>query len=221
MAPVLHVVPAELAKELNRYAQQGHLITTYFSGVVDENDHVWLGGYPSALRELLGIRVEEFGPLLADHSVRLDDGTTGALWTDRDHRHGRRHTGPGPLRDRRPGRPPRHHPPYNRRRFGLVRLHATRRRRPDLAAAPLLELAGVHSELPEALRGRVELVVRRGEGGRFIFLFNRTDEPVPVPAAGGQLLVRTGDAHGTDGAVVLGPREVAVLRQPVGREPAG
>ncbi|KKD02144.1 beta-galactosidase, partial [Streptomyces sp. WM6386] len=58
IAPVLHVVPAELAKELTRYTEQGgHLVTTYFSGIVDQNDHIWLGGYPGALRELLGIRV--------------------------------------------------------------------------------------------------------------------------------------------------------------------
>ncbi|MCZ9344617.1 beta-galactosidase, partial [Streptomyces sp. TRM76130] len=78
IAPVLHLVPADLAKALTRYAERGgHLVTTYFSGVVDENDHVWLGGYPGALRELLGIRIEEFGPLLDGDTVELDDATTG------------------------------------------------------------------------------------------------------------------------------------------------
>ena len=42
----------------------GHVLVTYFSGIVDEHDHVWLGGYPGALRDLLGVRVEEFAPLL-------------------------------------------------------------------------------------------------------------------------------------------------------------
>lgn len=84
IAPVLHMVPADLGKALTHYAEQGgHLVTTYFSGVVDENDHVWLGGYPGALRDLLGLRIEEFGPLLDGESVELDDGTTGTLWTDR------------------------------------------------------------------------------------------------------------------------------------------
>ncbi len=84
IAPVLHVVPADLAKTLTRYTEQGgHLITTYFSGIVDEHDHVWLGGYPGALRDLLGIRVEEFAPLLDGDAVELDDATTGTLWTDR------------------------------------------------------------------------------------------------------------------------------------------
>ncbi len=86
ITPVLHMIPAALAKELTRYVEQGgHLVSTYFSGVVDENDHIWLGGYPGALRDLLGIRIEEFGPLLDGDTVELDlDGTaTGSLWTDR------------------------------------------------------------------------------------------------------------------------------------------
>ncbi|MEK8226941.1 beta-galactosidase trimerization domain-containing protein [Oerskovia sp. M15] len=45
--PVLHVVPGELAERLQAYvADGGHLVATYFSGIVDENDHIHLGGYP-------------------------------------------------------------------------------------------------------------------------------------------------------------------------------
>ena len=42
---------------------------TYFSGIVDEHDHIRLGGYPGAFRELLGIRVEEFTPLREGEQV--------------------------------------------------------------------------------------------------------------------------------------------------------
>ncbi|GAA3246472.1 hypothetical protein GCM10020256_74180 [Streptomyces thermocoprophilus] len=45
----------------------------------------------------------------------------------------------------------------------------------------LLEPAGVGSELPAVARGAVEPVVRRGPGGRFVFLVNRTEQAVPVP----------------------------------------
>nr|BFE72605.1 hypothetical protein GCM10020092_059060 [Actinoplanes digitatis] len=84
VAPVLHVVPAALADRLRAYAHGGgHLVTTYFSGIVDEHDHVWLDGYPGPLRELLGIRVEEFAPLPDDERAELDNGLTGTLWTDR------------------------------------------------------------------------------------------------------------------------------------------
>jgi ABC-type sugar transport system permease subunit len=60
-----------------------YLSVTYFSGTVDENDHIIPGGYPGGLRDVLGVRVEEFGPLLDDDSVTLDSGTVGTLWTER------------------------------------------------------------------------------------------------------------------------------------------
>ncbi|MYS78082.1 beta-galactosidase, partial [Streptomyces sp. SID5926] len=67
------------------------------------------------------------------------------------------------------------------------------------------------SELPASVRGRVEATVRRGAGGRFLFLVNRTDEAVTVPGLTGDVLV--GDT-GDEGAVVLAGRGVAVLRTP-------
>ncbi|MEV4015136.1 beta-galactosidase trimerization domain-containing protein [Nonomuraea angiospora] len=41
---------------------------------------VRLGGYPGALRDLLGVRVEEFRPLT--RPVALSDGTAGAFWSE-------------------------------------------------------------------------------------------------------------------------------------------
>lgn len=63
-------------------ARGGAVIVTYFSGLVDENDHVRLGGYPGAFRDLLGIRMEEFAPLLPDDRVPLSDGTTATGWSE-------------------------------------------------------------------------------------------------------------------------------------------
>jgi beta-galactosidase len=40
----------------------GNLVATYLSGVADERGRVRLGGYPGALRDVLGVRVEEFTP---------------------------------------------------------------------------------------------------------------------------------------------------------------
>ena len=61
------------------------VLVSYFSGIVDERDHVRLGGYPGAFRELLGIRTEEFHPLLEDYQVALSDGTTGRVWSEHVH----------------------------------------------------------------------------------------------------------------------------------------
>ena len=73
IAPMLHVMPDDLRARLTSYTDAGgHLVTTYFSGIVDQNDRVWLGGYPGALRELLGVMVEEFVPLLPGERVAVD-----------------------------------------------------------------------------------------------------------------------------------------------------
>ncbi len=47
------------------------MVIGYFSGIVDVDDHVRLGGYPGAFTDLLGLRVEEFSPLLDGERVEL------------------------------------------------------------------------------------------------------------------------------------------------------
>ncbi|MBO1337218.1 beta-galactosidase [Streptomyces sp. VRA16 Mangrove soil] len=213
VAPVLHVVPQPLAKELTRYVEGGgHLVTTYFSAIVDENDHIHLGGYPGALRELLGIRIEEFGPLLDGVTVGLDNATTGSLWTDRISVDGpdvevvaRYRTGAYASR-----------PAVTRRTAGQgsAAYVSTRLGADGLAALlpALLERAGVSSELPEQARGSVEHVVRRDADHRYVFLVNRSEESVTLPGVTGDVLV--GPAA-TDAGIVLPPREVAVVRTPL------
>ncbi|SCF83219.1 beta-galactosidase [Streptomyces sp. Ncost-T10-10d] len=211
IAPVLHVVPQPFGKALTRYVEGGgHLVTTYFSGVVDENDHIWLGGYPGALRELLGIRIEEFGPLLDGATVDLDNETTGSLWTDRI-------TVTGPdvevLARYRSGTYASR-PAITRctTGHGSAAYVSTRLGAEGLAALlpDLLAPAGVTSELPDEARGAVELTVRRDADSRYLFLVNRSDVPVPLPGVTGELLV----GPATEGGLVLPPRDVAVLRQP-------
>ena len=64
------VVPAVVllsdthAQRLARAAQAGaHVLVTYFSGIADRNNQVVTGGYPGVLRDVLGVRSEEFFPL--------------------------------------------------------------------------------------------------------------------------------------------------------------
>ncbi|BCW20353.1 beta-galactosidase [Arthrobacter sp. NtRootA9] len=61
------------------------VLVSYFSGIVDMQDHVRLGGYPDAFRDLLGVRVEEFHPLLAGSQLKLDDGTVSTIWSEHVH----------------------------------------------------------------------------------------------------------------------------------------
>lgn len=64
LAPSLYLVSDAGAASLRRYVEGGGtLLVQYFSGVVDERHQVRTGGYPGALREVLGIRGEEHRPL--------------------------------------------------------------------------------------------------------------------------------------------------------------
>ena len=63
VAPLLHMLRPGVAANLTQFVERGGiLLTTFFSGIVDENDHVGLGGYPRELRKLLGIHIEEIDP---------------------------------------------------------------------------------------------------------------------------------------------------------------
>jgi beta-galactosidase len=61
----------------------GHLLMSFFSGIVDENDRVRLGGYPAPFREMLGLTIPEFRPLAADRPAEvLGRQATASVWTD-------------------------------------------------------------------------------------------------------------------------------------------
>ncbi|MCL2728819.1 MAG: beta-galactosidase [Actinomycetia bacterium] len=77
VAPMLYLVSDEDAGALAAAAEAGAtVLVTYFSGIVDPLDRVRLGGYPGAFRDLLGVRVEEFAPLLDAETVEIK-GVTG------------------------------------------------------------------------------------------------------------------------------------------------
>ncbi len=87
--PAHHLMADAQAAALRSYVEGGgHLVATYLSGVADEHARVRTGGYPGALRDLLGVRVEEFHPLAAP--ITLADGGTGELWSETVHAAGAR-----------------------------------------------------------------------------------------------------------------------------------
>ncbi|WEG13678.1 beta-galactosidase [Pullulanibacillus sp. KACC 23026] len=79
VAPVLYMVKQGYAKKLEDFvAGGGTFVTTFFSGLVNENDLVTLGGYPGELRQLLGIWAEEIDALHPDqkNSIVVSDEST-------------------------------------------------------------------------------------------------------------------------------------------------
>ena len=67
VAPILYMVKEDIARIIEKFVYDGGtFITTFFSGIVDENDLVILGGYPGAFRKVLGLWVEETDALYPD-----------------------------------------------------------------------------------------------------------------------------------------------------------
>src|SRR3954469_297701 len=84
VVPTLYTVDDAAAARVAAYVEAGgHALVTYFSGIVDKDNHIRLGGYPGAFRELLGVRMEEFCPLPEGGTVRLSDASVGSVWSER------------------------------------------------------------------------------------------------------------------------------------------
>jgi beta-galactosidase len=93
IAPTLYLVNDRAITNLKRYVENGGaLIISFFSGIVDENEHIRLGGYPAPFCDLLGLRVEEFAPYAETQSNTFTtaDGRqfACALWSDIIRLHG-------------------------------------------------------------------------------------------------------------------------------------
>jgi beta-galactosidase len=206
LVPTLYLVRDADVEALHRYVEAGGTAAvTYFSGIVDANDHIRLGGYPGAFRELLGVRTEEFFPLREGEQVHLDDGSSADVWTEWLHADGAQVLASytdGPL----PGVPA-----LTRREVGdgAAWYVGTRLDGPatDRLVARLLAEAGVRppAEAPSGVE-----VVRRRDGDRtWLFAINHTDTEVRLPAHGVELLTGGHCA----GELSLPAGEVAVVRE--------
>lgn len=77
IAPMLYMVREGFAERAEAFvAAGGHLVTTYWSGVVNETDLCHLGGFPGPLRKLVGIWAEEID-CLDDGERNLIQGLAG------------------------------------------------------------------------------------------------------------------------------------------------
>ncbi|RKS92942.1 beta-galactosidase [Microbacterium sp. AG790] len=184
IAPMLHVMPDALRARLEDVVRSGrHLVTTYFSGIVDEHDRVWLGGYPGALRDVLGVTVEEFVPLLPEESALLASGARAAHWSERISRVG----ADVEVLDTYAAGELAGMPAVTHRRVGTGSATYVSADLGREGARALLErLAGEIDALaadPLAAGGRLEVIVRGDEATRHVFLVNRTDEEVVIDAA--------------------------------------
>lgn len=64
VAPMLYMLRPGVAERLEAFvAEGGTLVATYWSGIVNESDLCFLGGFPGPLRKVLGVWAEEIDPL--------------------------------------------------------------------------------------------------------------------------------------------------------------
>lgn len=205
LVPALYLVSdADAANLASWVTSGGTALVGPYTGVVDEHDHVRLGGY-GVWRELLGVRVEEFFPLAAGEQVALSDGTAGRIWTELATADGAEVLvtyADGPLAGG---------PALTRRRAGDGTAYGLTTHLADPALRALLaRIAAEAGVLPAApVPPGVEAVRRRHPDGReYLFLANDTSAEVTV-AADGEVL--TGGQATVDG-VRVPPGGLAVLR---------
>lgn len=60
IAPTMYMTKNDFDRKIAKFVENGGtFVTTFFSGIADENDLIITGGYPAKLRDILGIWVEE------------------------------------------------------------------------------------------------------------------------------------------------------------------
>jgi beta-galactosidase len=219
VVPTLYTVTDADADRVAAAARAGStVLVTYFSGIVDENDHIRLGGYPGAFRELLGVRSEELYALQDGERLTLDDGTTADLWSEKIHLAGAevvRSFADGALTGG---------PAVTRHATGAGAAWYAATRLDDDAAArltdALLAESGVRPVVDGAPAG-VEVVRRHADVGAdegpltgdpeatFLFVLNHTAADVVVPGRGVDLL--SGDR--AEGEIHVPAHGVAVVQE--------
>lgn len=184
VAPVLYMIKAGMKEALESFVSRGGiLITTYMSGIVDQSDNVYLGGYPGPLRKLAGVWVEEIDALSPAQSneVVFTDGTKSrcGLVCDLMHLEGAECIaayGEDFYANR---------PALTKNRFGSGSVYYIGTFLEDNGLAKLLTLAlsgsGVAPVIPDVTE--LEVTCRTTEDCSYYFIINFQDRPLPVPAS--------------------------------------
>jgi beta-galactosidase len=82
IVPTTYLVTPALAARLRDAARDGaHLVVSYLSGMVDETARVLTGGYPGALRDLIGAWAEELCPLREGERIAVDHQRGAQPWS--------------------------------------------------------------------------------------------------------------------------------------------
>lgn len=196
VAPSLYLLGPNAAGNLRTYVRNGgHLVVSYFSGIVDEHDTVYAGALPGALRDVLGIAIHEFLPLAEGESVTLSDARTGSVWADDIHE------STATVLARYVDGPAAGGPAITRNDYGdgAAWYLSTRLDGPDLETLVVNALATAGLVPAVEAPAGLELVSRSSADEDFLFLINHADTDAHYPVSGTELI--TGDA--ISGSIVV------------------
>jgi beta-galactosidase len=210
--PNLYLVGEHVPDRFEQFVSSGGtLVMGFFSGIVDEREQVWPGGYPAPFRRLLGIRIDEFGPLADGQELAVAPGDGERwrcdLWADPIELEG------AEVIATYAGGPHTGQPALTRNQLGQggayylgTRLH------PEAMAAfmeRVLDEQGLRPPL-ETPPG-VEVVRRSAGAESFVFVLNHGEDAVEVRLDGQFSDLLTGTQ--TSGILSLEPFGLAVLHE--------
>ncbi len=206
IVPMQYLMTGEGTRNLQDFAESGGtVVITYFSGIVNEDDHVYLGGYPGAFLDLTGVRVEEFFPLRADSEVQLSRFGVGSRFSELG-----RAVDAEVLAEYTTG-PTSGSPAVTRNRVGSGSAYYVGTSLSEAGVRELLTDIATESALApvHATTGDIE-VVQRSDGARnWVFAINHSDADAGVQVDGLDLL--TGEP--TRGHLTVAAGGVAVVRE--------
>ena len=220
--PSLYILDEETTRRVRDYvAKGGKLFVTYYTGISDEKDHIWLGGYPGSIRDVVGVRIEEFAPMGSDAEGTLDhleltNGTVAHDFAD---------VITSTADTARVLETYKSEPwigmngvpaiTVNEYGDGKAAYVGCRLGREGLAKSlpELLEAMGIETS-DNSANGDLLRVERTNEAGdvTFHFLFNRTHQPITT-AADGEVIVASLAHTDDNGSVTIDPNGVAIVKR--------
>lgn len=184
IVPNLYQVRAAEAENLSRYVEQGGtLLMSFFSGITDENEHIWLGGYPAPFRKMLGLVVEEFIPLMPGQEIALEflgQATSGDLWSEVIHLEGAQ-----ALATFADGTPAVTQHRYGRGNAFYIGTRLTAEAMSSLVKR-VTDEAGIKPAL--AVPAGVEVISKESKDKKYLCILNHLPEAVTVEVTGTDLL---------------------------------
>jgi beta-galactosidase len=216
VAPMLYLLGEADATRLTEFVRDGgHLVVTHFSGIVDENEQIVLGGYPARLRVVLGLWVEEWVPYMNDlrNRVRFAGARRASVgcsqWCEVIRLEGAKSLA-NFEQDFFAGRAA-----VTRHPFGRGTAYYVGTKLADDGLARVLDRVCAEADVTPVLAtpAGVEATLRQKGSVRFLFILNHRPATVRVPLAGHRGIdLLTGRT--IRGAVSLPARGVVVLQLP-------